>query len=422
MMQNEFAVVFLTIILNWSYFIARKFITKEGKTASRRIFYLAIFSVALSVLIMLLSIATLSGFKYEIEQKISDVQGHFIIDSGKNIESGEPFPISDIDVKALNDIANVPGVTRVIPSASKACIIKSNEELEGLLAKGIESSSHAYFQKSYRVKRLSKSRNSEWCWVSQTTAKRLHIDTGDLLTVVFFVNDENGTNRPRARRLRVSGVYVTGIDKIDAQMVIVDHQMLTSFMPLGNTYTQVEIWKDSKVDIQILRREILQLLPSAYVRLNTLQEYNRLIFDWLAILNTNVVIILVLMALVAITGMCTTLLILIIERTANIGLLMALGARSKDISRLFVVQSLIITFGGIIAGNILTAVGVWGQNTFRWMTLNQEVYFIPYVTLKLGFWDWVWVDAVAVTVIAISLWLPARYIRKIDLIKAISFK
>lgn len=371
---------------------------------------------------MLLSIATLSGFKHEIEQKISGVQGHFIIDSGKNIESGEPFPISDTDVKSLSDIAKVSGITRVIPSASKACIIKSNEELEGLLAKGIEANSQAYFQKSYRVKSLSANRNSEWCWVSQTTAKRLHIDTGALLTVVFFVNDENGTNRPRARRLRVSGIYATGIDKIDAQMVLVDHRMLTSFMPIGNTYTQVEIWKDAGTDVQIIRKKILQLLPSAYVRLNTLQEYNRLIFDWLAILNTNVFIILVLMALVAITGMCTTLLILIIERTANIGLLMALGARSKDISRLFVAQSLIITFGGVFAGNILTALGVWGQNTFRWMTLNQEVYFIPYVTLKLGFWDWVWVDAVAITVIAMSLWLPARYIRKIDLIKAISFK
>lgn len=371
---------------------------------------------------MLLSIATLSGFKHEIEQKISDVQGHFIIDSGKNIESGEPFPISDSDVKALSQIANLSGITQVIPSASKACIIKSNDELEGLLAKGIESNSQAYFKKSYRMQRLSTCSNSEWCWVSQTSAKRLQIDTGDWLTVVFFVDDKNGTNRPRARRLKVSGIYATGIDKIDAHMVLVDHQMLTAFMPLGNTFTQVEIWKNPDADIQVLRREILQLLPSAYIRLNTLQEYNRLIFDWLAILNTNVVIILVLMALVATTGMCTTLLILIIERTSNIGLLMALGARSKDISRLFVVQSLIITFGGIIAGNILTVLGVWGQNTFKWLTLNQEIYFIPYVTLKLGFWDWVWVDAVAVTVIAVSLWLPARYIRKIDLIKAISFK
>jgi len=387
-----------------------------------RIFYLAIFSVALSVAIMLLSIATLSGFKKEIEQKISDVQGDFIIDSGRNIESGEPFAIDNVDVDSMLKIQKIDGVGRVLPSASKACIIKSNDDIEGLLAKGIDSASRHYFKKAYRVKREIETINQNGCWISEITAKRLNIDTGDLLTVVFFVTDNNGNSRPRARRLGVKAIYSTGIQKIDAQMILVDQSMLALFFPEGKSYTQIEIWRDRSIENPKLRIDILSALPNAYIRLNTLQEYNRLIFDWLAILNTNVIIILVLMALVAITGMSTTLLILIIERTSLIGLLLSMGARTKDISKSFVLQALIIAFVGVLMGNLLTAIVVWGQNNFHWITLNQDIYFIPYVRLSLRIMDWILVDIGALVVIALSLWFPARYIRKIDLIKAITFK
>lgn len=422
MRQNRIAMVFLKRYLSWSYFIARKFITKEGKTSSRRIFYLAIFSVALSVAIMLLSIATLSGFKKEIQQKISDVQGDFIIDSGRNIESGEPFPLSNTDVATMLQIRDIPGVKRVIPSASKACIIKSEENIEGLMAKGIDSTSTSYFNQAYHVIRQTSRSNGQWCWISENTAKRLNIDTGTAITVVFFVADEFGNSRPRARRLTVTAIYQTGIQKIDAQMILVDQNLLRAFFPDGKSFTQLEIWSDNTVENNNIRKEILTSLPNAYIRLNTLQEYNRLIFDWLAILNTNVLIILVLMALVAITGMSTTLLILIIERTSNIGLLMAMGAKSKDISKMFVIQAMMIAVIGILLGNMLTLGVVYGQNNYHLISLNQDIYFIPYVKLSLSLFDWFWVDLAAIAVIGIALWLPAQYIRKIDLIKAITFK
>ena len=371
---------------------------------------------------MLLSIATLSGFKQEIEQKISDVQGDFIIDSGRNIESGEPFPMSDTDVVAMLRIKQIKGVSRVVPTASKACIVKSEEDIEGLMAKGIDSQSLEYFEGAYRLQRGFKHPMNSWCWISENTAKRLRLDTGNRITVVFFVTDENGNSRPRARRLTINGIYQTGIQKIDAQMILVDQSMLARFFPENKTYTQLEIWADKSTENNNLRREILSVIPNAYIRINTLQEYNRLIFDWLAILNTNVLIILILMALVAITGMSTTLLIFIIERTSNIGLLMALGARTRDLSKLFVIQALIIAGVGIILGNLLTGLVVWGQNTFHWISLNEEIYFIPYVRLNLTIIDWLAVDVVAIFVIGMALWLPARYIRKIDLIKAITFK
>jgi lipoprotein-releasing system permease protein len=408
--------------VGWSFFIAKKLITKEGKSASRRIFYLAILSVSLSVLIMLLSIATLKGFKYEIEKKISAVQGDFIIDSGRNIEAGEPFPIHDSDIFLLLKYRKSPSLSRVIPSATKACVLKSENEIEGLMAKGIDSLDKTYFQKAYPLKRSISGEFLNGCWISQTTANRLNADTGDRITVVFFVNEDSGLNKPRARKLKILGIYETGVDKIDGQMLVLDKRTLEPFLPINHSYTQIEIWAADKADLTSVRKELLLGLPSGFLRLNTLQEYNRMIFDWLAILNTNVLIILILMILVAITTMGTTLLILIIERTSSIGLLLALGAKSRDISKVFVYKAVWISLIGVLLGNLFAILTLWSQNTFHWIQLNQEIYFIPYVVLKLTVWDWLWVDMGALIIIAMSMLLPARFVRKIDIIKAIRFK
>jgi lipoprotein-releasing system permease protein len=198
--------------------------------------------------------------------------------------------------------------------------------------------------------------------------------------------------------------------------------MLLPLQPSDAKYSQMEIWVDSGEDLEKKRSQLLKELPTGYVRLNTLQEHNRLIFDWLSILNTNVLIILVLMALVAIFGMSTTLLILIIERTPLIGLLSAMGAKFGEIGKVFLSQAMGISILGLFIGNLLAFGLIWGQNTFKWIHLNQEVYFIPYVKFEISTTEVIFVDLSAMLLIFLSLWLPARYIKKVDIIKAINFK
>ena len=370
---------------------------------------------------MLLSIATLQGFKGEIERKVTDLHGDFIIDSGLNTENGEPKPIPDSLFSKLGNIPKINGVKMALASSSKACIVKSNEELEGLIAKGIPKTMHSAYLKKY-IKRGKLREGSNWCMISTTTANRLKLDTGDRITIVFFVLDDLGNSRPRARRLNIDAIYETGVDQIDGQMILLDQKMLLPLQPSGAKYSQMEIWVDPGENLEKVRSQLLKELPTGYVRLNTLKEHNRLIFDWLSILNTNVLIILVLMSLVAIFGMSTTLLILIIERTPLIGLLSAMGARFTDIGRVFLSQAMGISLLGLVIGNLFAFGLIWGQNTYKWIHLNQEVYFIPYVKFEISITEILVVDISAMLLIFLSLWLPARYIKKVDIIRAINFK
>jgi lipoprotein-releasing system permease protein len=238
---------------------------------------------------------------------------------------------------------------------------------------------------------------------------------------VFFVTDQNDT-RPRARKLLVKCIFETGIDKIDQEIAFINPKMVDPFIDANFKYTQVEIWLKPNQESFQARKNILSILPAGDLRLNTLQEFNRVIFDWLAILETNVIIILTLMALVAIATMSTTLLVLVIEKTSFVGLMRSMGARNNAIRMVFVYESLIIAVAGLLLGNCISAIIIALQNHYHWISLDQSVYFIKYVYMELSPWHYLWVNLGALIVIFLSLFVPSRYVSKINTIKAIQFK
>lgn len=382
---------------------------------------MSILSVALSVAVMNISLATLKGFSDEIRQKIRDINGDFIIDSGENIEEGDPILIDNQTVASLNGLNKIVGVDKVVQSSAKACILKSEDEMEGLIAKGVSHISITDVLKNFGTNPIPQNEKN-WCVISKTTSKRLNLAVGDEFTIVIFKQTDTSQNIPKARRLKVSSLFETGIDKIDQNTVFVEHAFLAQFLPQSKQFSNIEIWLKPNADKVKVRKKLLLSLPNSSVRLNSIEDYNRQIFDWLSILNTNIVVILTLMALVAITTMCTTLLILVIERTSFIGLMLAMGTKMKDLQKVFIYQAIIITSIGVVLGNLITLFIATGQNYFHWISLNQEIYFIKHVTLKVTLMQIFLVDVGAIILIFGCLFLPVRYVRKTNIIKAITFK
>jgi lipoprotein-releasing system permease protein len=239
---------------------------------------------------------------------------------------------------------------------------------------------------------------------------------------VFFVQDSTGNTRPRARKLTITTLFETGVDKVDANMVLLDESIVTRMMPENYSITQLEIWVKPGKTITEIKKSIQNMIDIKSVRVNSAEEFNRQIFDWLSILDLNVIILLCLITIVAITATCTTLLILMTERTAFIGLMQSMGARYADIQKIFIYQASIIAITGILIGNFI-AIGLCVlQNHFKWLTLNQEVYFIKYVAMKINVLEVLTVDVFSIALIYLSLYIPARYIKKIHPIIALKFK
>lgn len=411
--------------MNWKWLIAKRFLTKEQQSKSRSVVLLAVLSVSASITVMNISMATLFGFQNEIERKVKRIQGDFIVDAGNNIENGEPNPIDNQLVRQfLDSLKTQPWrnqIEQIIPSTSKACVLKSKDEIEGVLVKTIPTNQLDQYLKGFSLSKSIITDTMPWIAVGSDLAKKLKLKLNDKLTVVFFVNDQNDT-RPRARKLWVKRIYETGIDKIDQEIAFINPSILDPFVDSNFKYTQIEIWLPPNQESFNARKNILSILPAGDLRLNTLQEFNRVIFDWLSILETNVIIILTLMALVAIATMSTTLLVLVIEKTSFVGLMRSMGARNTAIRMVFVYESLIIASGGLLIGNVISAIIIGLQNHYHWISLDQSVYFIKYVYMELSPLHLLGVNVGALIVIFLSLFIPSKYVSKINTIKAIQFK
>lgn len=373
---------------------------------------------------MLLSFATVRGFREQITEKLNLIHGDFIIDATDNTETGEPrsFPITDIH--AFSSLKKIEIVENVLPSFSKACILKSDDEIEGLIAKGVDRNKILAYLKGFNCE--STNELSEFpIAISKSLAKKLNLNLNDDVKAVFFVQDSSGNNRPKARRFTIDALFETGIETVDNSMVVMDIQQMYRLYGTDSVISQLEIWTDKSIngiEKKNLRNQLYDCINLQKLRVNTSKEFSRTVFDWLAILNVNVVIILILMALVAIAAMCTTILILITEKTSFIGLIQSMGARSKDIRKVFVFQGLIIVILGLLLGNALAfGIGL-GQNYFKWISLNQDIYFINHVVVSFNWMEVLLVNVGAIVLVYLSLFMPVNYIRKISPLKAIRFK
>jgi lipoprotein-releasing system permease protein len=267
---------------------------------------------------MIVTIATVKGFQNGIKDKIVKVHGNYIIDHAANMEGADPLVVGAQFVPEFVNNANTSalkglGIERAAISASKAGIIKGDVDIDGVVAKGMGYDDFYYCMNGFLLRQLDSSviKNEPWVFISKSLSSRLQLDTGDRATFVFFVEDSSGRGRPRAARPLIAGIFETGIEQIDNQVVYADLALVQKYLKPKAGFTEIELWesKDSPINLAAISMQT----AAGELRISDSKQFHRQIYDWLAILNTNVWVILTLMALVALIAMSTILLILMVE-------------------------------------------------------------------------------------------------------------
>jgi lipoprotein-releasing system permease protein len=168
--------------------------------------------------------------------------------------------------------------------------------------------------------------------------------------------------------------------------------------------------------------EVAKQLDPGILRISDSKQFHRQIYDWLAILNTNVWVILILMAVVAIIAMSTILLILMVEKTSFVGIAQAMGSPISQIQKIFLWQSAIIVFFGVVIGDVIAVALCWIQDKYHYLTLNQDVYFVKYVMVDLEPMSVIWVNIGVVLASVLAALLPVQWIKRMTPSRAIRFQ
>jgi lipoprotein-releasing system permease protein len=408
---------------NWPFFIARRLFLSKQRSFSKLIVRLAAAGVALSVAVMLISLATITGFREGIRAKVVGFAGHLVVNALNNNNSLELIPIAH-NRQVEEKLWKLPGVKSVCPVAQKPGIIKADEDLDGIVLKGVDTSYRWDFLKESlivgKLPRVDDTLLVPEVLISKYTARRLSLDTGMKLRVLFIRVDSAGRNRTAAVAPLITGIYDTGLEEQDRLMAYTSLNTVQRVLGSENLITQWEVHLAHDNLIREATEVIHQQIPPD-LRAWSVFEQQPQIFEWLSYLDTNVEIIITLMVLVASINMCIALLILIMERTNMIGLMKAFGASNRRIRSIFLYHSAYIILTGLFVGN-LAGIGLcWLQKTFGFIRLPRETYYVDRVLVEVVPWHVALVNAGTFLMILLVLFLPAMIISGLSPARTIRF-
>ncbi|MCF8349653.1 MAG: ABC transporter permease [Bacteroidales bacterium] len=407
--------------MNTELFIARHIVTRSRENFSRPVILLAIAAIALGLAVVIIAISVVTGFQQEISDKVTGFGAHIQIGPYSGNVSYEKTPISK-NQSFYPALDRMEEVRKIQVFALKAGIIKENDQIQGVVLKGVGPDYDWSFFSDKIIKgeplNIKDSAETDDVLISRVLANLLKLEVGDPLRMYFIAGDQSKT---RGRRFTIKGIYETGLEEFDKLYVIGDIKHIRD----------LNYWKPDQVggfevllyDFDDLDEVTEKIFSNINYELDaqSIRDLYPQIFDWLELQDKNVIVILVLVVLVAAVTMISTLLILILGRTNMIGILKALGARNISIRKVFLYNAAYIIGIGLFWGNLFGIGLCLLQEYTGLITLDQESYYMDVVPINLNLWYILLVNADALLINLFILITPSYIIAKITPIKAIRF-
>ncbi len=413
--------------MNLPYFIAGKLIKgrQEGSSFSRPINVIAVIGIAAGLAVMIIAVATLTGFKKQIRDKVSGFGSHIQVLNFDSNRSFETTPIA-ADSAFLDKISRVNGVHHAEVFATKAGIIKTEDNIQGVVLKGISSDYDWTYFKSCMTDgkpfTVIDSVTTNNVVISKKLSEMLGLKTGDAFAM-HFVQDP-----PRMRKFTICGIYETSLEEFDKIYIFCDIKHIR----------RLNGWEDDQVSgVEIYVNDFDRLEETALavndaigyrisedqpaLKVSTIRERFPQIFDWLNFQDINVIVIIILMLIVAGFNMISGILILILEKTNLIGVLKALGTEDRTIRKIFLIQAGWLIAKGLLWGNLIGIGLALLQNSTGIVTLDPSSYYLKTVPINLNILHILLLNAGTMAVIVLMLLVPAQLVSRITPVKAIRF-
>ncbi|MFL2569151.1 MAG: ABC transporter permease [Flavobacteriales bacterium] len=405
--------------MNVSFFIAQRLIGKNEHRFSRPVIRIAITAIALSLTVMLMSLAIIKGFQNEITDKVIGFTSHIQVTNLSNGNSYESTLLKHTDSLKLS-LSKIEGIKHIQSYATKAGIIKTDNEIQGVVLKGVSSDFDSTFIKNIltegKILSFGRLKRSNKVLISQTIANQLNLNIGDGFQMYFI-------QQPiRVRQFKIAGIYDSGVAEFDEMLVLGDIEHIQKLNKWSaNDVGGLEIQLHNFEDLEKINQEVYSKIGFD-LNARTVIDNNPQLFDWLDLQNMNVRVILILILIVGAINMITALFILILEQSQLIGTLKALGSQNWHIRKVFIYHSLYLILRGMFWGNLIGLTICWIQKQFQILELDKSTYYMSYVPIDINIAHILALNIGTFIVCWLMLIIPSYLISKINPIKAIRFE
>jgi lipoprotein-releasing system permease protein len=405
--------------MNLSRFISQRIQKTKSESFTSTVVKVGVASIAIGLAVMIISFAILVGYKQAIKDKLFSLSSHIQVSKITLNQSYEETPMP-IKTNFYNNYRQISQIRHVQAVGNKAGMLKSSEELAGIIIKGVgkDYDWNTFSQNLIEGKKINFADTtfSNEVIVSKRIATRLKIKLSDEVLIYFIQTP------PRVRKVKVVGIYETGLEEFDKNFIIGDLALVQKMNGWDtNICGHYEIFLKNFDDLEQTSKIVTTEIDQD-MRVSKITDMFPAIFDWLSLLDKNILIVLALILVVACFNMISVLLVMMMERTPMIGMLKALGSDNTQIRKIFVLNGLTIILKGILYGNLIGIGLGLIQYYFKVIPLDPENYYISYVPIE---WDWLIIlllNVATILLILVVIRIPTLIVSKMRVVEALKFK
>ena len=409
------------------FYIAKRLSSRKHGERAGIMERVATIATAISLTVIIITLSVVVGFKQSVDNLLRGASADIVVTAPQSMGTLSPVLLERNE--NLTAVLDRGEVVRFSPYLAKEGVIKSEENIVGVVLKGVDSLYDLRFFEQYLVEgelpRIGREPRSRDVMLSTDVAQKMDIGVGERIEMLF-VDTDDGLLRDR---FEVSGLFKTGLDMIDNTLVISDIRNVERFYADGKSaVTGYELWLDEGVDVEmysdVLNTDFMNLYFEHEINAEafTMQTIYPNLFGWLATHDVNALFITIIMIIVALLNMTTALLIIVLERQMMIGELRAMGMSRWSVVKVFIYRALFIVMRGVGWGTLIGIVLVVVQALCGVVPLPADGYILSTVPVAMCWLLWLAAVVVASVVTMIVMILPALYAAKVSPAKAIRYE
>jgi len=401
--------------MNFPLFVARRIRKTQDTSFSKTVTYVGIGTVAVGTAIILVAFAILFGFKSTIREKLTSFSGDARINQISGNRSLAESPLArNLQWEAAT--VKRPEIDHIQAHVQRPGIIVSKDGLAGIVVKGIGKDLPMKQLQQNILQGSSRIKGPQEVILSAALAKQLKVKTNGSLILYFLSAPE------RPRKVKVSGIYETGLEELDKIFILADRDWVQKMNGwTADSLGSYEVYFKSKQNVEAKTEALGKTMPPEW-RIQPVTEIYPALFDWMTMLDRNIVIFISLLFVVACFNLIATLWVLIMERVPMVGLLKSMGASAAQIRRIFWWNGLFILVRGLLIGNAIAFLFCYIQSTYHLIPLDPESYYMSSVPIQWDAATWGIVNALTITLVGFMMSIPTLLITRIEPNEALNFK
>lgn len=397
--------------MNYEFFVAKRYLVAKRKQAFISVItFISVLGITIGVMALIIAIALITGFQEDVQDKILGATSHIMV-SDLTGEGLRDYP------QLISKIEAIKGLKSISPVVYNTVLISGLSRSQGAVLKGIdfelEKKSSAWLQKLERGG-IPSSSPREGILLGREIAFNVGAGIGDVVTVLAPSSRLSPIGLlPKTKRFVVTGIFVTGLYEFDSSTALISLASAQKFFGLDEKISTIQIRIEDIFEAPQIADRIREILPAtAYV--TTWMELNKSLFSALKLEKNIMFLTIALIVLVAALNIIATLILMVMEKTRDIGILIALGATSQNIKKIFFLQGAMIGVIGTFVGVTLGLVWCWLANTFKLIKVPVDIYQISFVPFHLRPFDLLMIVGVTLMISLLSTLFPSQRASRVD--------